>query len=128
MRGRALQRSISTTADADRLAQQVRDQLESIRVEVPEGVAVGGGAAGGVVVGAAGRWVGRCRWWYVEVVVYAGELAVEQWRTATYDLRWEGGGWAGGGDLVSVQGPVPVRPAGGVVVADAGGGGAAGLG
>ena len=38
------------------------------------------------------------------------ELAVEQWRTATYTVEWEAGEWRMA-DLVSRDGPTPVRPA-----------------
>ena len=47
--------------------------------------------------------------WYVEVVVYGDQLAVEQWRTATYSLVDENGEWRMD-DLESSDGPVPTRP------------------
>ena len=106
--GAALQRSISTAGSADRLAAEVEATLTDLQVSIPEGVTVHIAP-----FGASTRQVGE-GWevavWYAEVIVYGQELAVEQWRTATYTLVWEAGEWRMA-DLVSEYGPTPVRPA-----------------
>lgn len=106
--GAALQRSISTEASAGRLAAEVEATLADVELSVPDGLTVHVAP-----LGTSARAVGE-GWevsvWYVEVVVYGDELAVEQWRMATYTVEWEAGEWRMA-DLVSRDGPTPVRPA-----------------
>ena len=89
--GAAQQRSIATAAAADRLAAEVFDQLSTIAAEVPEGVAVEVAPIGVSSTPRGDGW--DVSIWYVEVIVYGDQLAVEQWRTATYSLGWENDGW-----------------------------------
>lgn len=104
----AVQRSISTEASADRLAGEVGATLTDVALSVPAGVTVEIAPLGSYARPAGDGW--EVSVWYVEVVVYGDELAVEQWRTATYSLEWEAGEWRMA-DLVSSDGPTPVRPA-----------------
>ncbi len=91
-----------------RLAAEVFEQLSTIAAEVPEGVAVEVAPIGVSSTQRGDGW--DVSIWYVEVIVYGDQLAVEQWRTATYLLVWEDGGWRMDG-LESAAGPVPTRPA-----------------
>ena len=106
--GAALQRSISTAGSADRLAAEVKATLTDLQLSVPEGVAVHVAPFGATASEVGDGW--EVAVWYAEVIVYGQELAVEQWRTATYTLVWEAGEWRMA-DLVSEHGPTPVRPA-----------------
>jgi len=106
--GAALQRSISSSDASGELAIEIFDVLTQLEAEVH----------GGVVLHVAPLGVRSTRtkfgWdvsiWYVEVIIYGDELAVEQWRMATYSLVDENGDWRVL-DLVSTDGPAPVRPA-----------------
>ena len=106
--GAALQRSISTEASADRLAAQVEATLADVELSVPGGLTAHVAPLGTSARPAGDGW--EVSVWYVEVLVYGDELAVEQWRTATYTVEWEAGEWRMA-DLVSRDGPTPVRPA-----------------
>ena len=104
----ALQRSISSSRSADRLAADVEQKLTAIQAQVPDGLVV---HVAPVALRATARGDG---WdiaiWYVQVGVYGREVAVEQWTTAMYSLVWEGDSWRMDA-LVSAPGPVPTRPA-----------------
>lgn len=106
--GAALQRSISTEASADRLATEVEATLADVELAVPGGLTAHVAPLGASARPAGDGW--EVSVWYVEVIVYGDELAVEQWRTATYTVKWEAGEWRMA-DLVSRDGPTPVRPA-----------------
>lgn len=106
--GAEVQRSIASEAAADRLADDVFDLLSQLEADVPEGVEIHLAPLGISSVETASGW--DVSIWYVEVVVYGDQLAVEQWRTATYSLVEEGGEWRMSA-LASVDGPVPTRPA-----------------
>ncbi len=106
--GAALQRSISTEAAAERLSAEVADTLRSVQTDVPEGVLASVATFGVDAVERGDGW--DVSIWYVEVIVYGDELAVEQWRTSKYSLEWESDGWRMSG-LESIDGPTPVRPA-----------------
>lgn len=100
------QRAISTARAAERLAADVETKLRAIQAQVPEGVAV---RVAPVAVRSSRLGDGwSVAIWYVQVAVYGGELAAEQWTTATYSMVWEGGGWRMD-DLVSAPGPTPAR-------------------
>ena len=103
-----LQRSISTQGSAGRLAAGVEATLTDVAASVPDGVIVHVAPLGASAREVSGGW--EVSIWYVEVAIYGSELAVEQWRTATYTLIWESNNWRMD-DLVSVDGPVPVRTA-----------------
>ncbi len=106
--GARAQRSIASSSSADRLSQEVFDTLTGLANDVPGGVEVQIAPLGVRSVETSGGW--DVSIWYVEVVVYGNELAVEQWRTATYSLVDEDGEWRMDA-LVSTDGPVPTRPA-----------------
>lgn len=106
--GAEMQRSIASDAAADRLADDVFDLLSQLEADVPEGVEIHLAPLGISSVETASGW--DVSIWYVEVVVYGDQLAVEQWRTATYSLVHENGEWRMVA-LASVDGPVPTRPA-----------------
>ena len=106
--GALAQRSIASEASADRLSNEVFETLTGLANDVPDGVAVHIAPIGVSSVVTPIGW--DVSIWYVEVVVYGGELAVEQWRTAIYSLVEEGGQWRMDA-LVSTDGPVPTRPA-----------------
>lgn len=103
-----VQRSISTTRSAGRLAGEVSHKLEVIQAQAPDGVRV---HVAPIAARATARGVG---WdvsiWYVQVTQYGNEVAVEHWVTATYSLVWESGEWRMD-DLASSAGPIPARPA-----------------
>lgn len=104
----AIQRSISSERSAERLGAEVFDQLTAVAAEVPDGVVlwVTPIAAGSTARGDG--WVVEV--WYVEVIVIGDQLAIEQWRTATYSLVWEAESWRID-EVGVVDGPVPARPA-----------------
>ncbi len=106
--GARAQRSIASSASADRLSQEVFETLSGLANDVPGGVIVQIAPLGVRSVETSPGW--DVSIWYVEVVVYGNELAVEQWRTATYSLVDEDGEWRMDA-LVSTDGPVPTRPA-----------------
>lgn len=106
--GARAQRSIASSASADRLSQAVFETLTGLANDVPGGVEVRIAPLGVRSVETSAGW--DVSIWYVEVVVYGNELAVEQWRTATYSLVDEDGEWRMDA-LVSTDGPVPTRPA-----------------
>lgn len=106
--GAEMQRSIASEAAADGLADDVFDLLSQLETDVPEGVEIHLAPLGISSVETASGW--DVSIWYVEVVVYGDQLAVEQWRTATYSLVHENGEWRMVA-LASVDGPVPTRPA-----------------
>ena len=106
--GARAQRSIASSSSADRLSQEVFETLTGLTNDVPGGVEVQIAPLGVRLVETSAGW--DVSIWYVEVVVYGNELAVEQWRTATYSLVDEGGEWRMDA-LVSTDGPVPTRPA-----------------
>lgn len=102
-----LQRSISTEESASRLAGEVESMLANVGASVPEGVAVHAAPLGAAAREVDGGW--EVSIWYVEVVIYGSELAVEQWSTATYTLKWQSDEWRMA-ELTSIPGPTPVRP------------------
>ena len=106
--GAEMQRSIASEAAEDRLADDVFALLSQLEADVPEGVEIHLAPLGISSVETASGW--NVSIWYVEVVVYGYQLAVEQWRTATYSLVDEAGEWRMDA-LESVDGPVPTRPA-----------------
>ncbi len=106
--GAEMQRSIASEAAADRLADDVFDLLSQLETDVPEGVEIHLAPLGVSSVETASGW--DVSIWYIEVVVYGDQLAVEHWRTATYSLVDEDGEWRMVA-LESVEGPVPTRPA-----------------
>ena len=106
--GAAMQRSIASEAAENRLADDVFALLSQLEADVPEGVEIHLAPLGISSVETASGW--DVSIWYVEVVVYGDQLAVEQWRTATYSLVDEAGEWRMNA-LESVDGPVPTRPA-----------------
>ena len=106
--GALAQRSIASEASADRLSNEVFETLTRLANDVPDGVVVQIAPIGVSAVETPTGW--DVSIWYVEVVVYGSELAVEQWRTATYSLVKQGGEWRMDA-LVSTDGPVPTRPA-----------------
>lgn len=106
--GAEVQRSIASEAAEDRLADDVFALLSQLKADVPEGVEVHLAPLGMRSAETASGW--DVSIWYVEVVVYGDQLAVEQWRTATYSLVDEAGEWRMDA-LDSVDGPVPTRPA-----------------
>lgn len=106
--GAEMQRFIASENASDRLATEVSDLLTQLRTEVPEGVAVHLAPLSLRSVETTTGW--DVSIWYVEVIVYGDQLAVEQWRTATYSLVDENGEWRMD-DLESSDGPVPTRPA-----------------
>lgn len=106
--GAETQRSIASSLAADRLADDVFVLLTQLETDVPDGVVIHLAPLGVRSVETASGW--DVSIWYVEVVVYGDQLAVEQWRTATYSLVEEAGEWRMDA-LESVDGPVPTRPA-----------------
>ena len=106
--GALSQRAIASEASADRLSNEVFETLTRLANDVPDGVVVQIAPIGVSAVETPTGW--DVSIWYVEVVVYGSELAVEQWRTATYSLVKQGGEWRMDA-LVSTDGPVPTRPA-----------------
>ncbi len=106
--GAEMQRSIATSDASERLATEVSDLLTQLQTDVPEGVAVHLAPLSLSSVETSTGW--DVLIWYVEVIVYGDQLAVEQWRTATYSLVSEDGEWRMD-DLESVDGPIPTRPA-----------------
>ncbi len=106
--GAEMQRSIASENASDRLATDVSDLLTQLQKDVPEGVAVHLAPLSLSSVETSTGW--DVSIWYVEVIVYGDQLAVEQWRTATYSLVDENGEWRMA-NLKSSDGPVPTRPA-----------------
>lgn len=106
--GAEMQRSIASSAAADRLATDVFGLLSQLEADVPEGVEIHLAPLAIRSAETASGW--DVSIWYVEVVVYGDQLAVEQWRTTTYSLVDEAGEWRMDA-LESVDGPVPTRPA-----------------
>ena len=106
--GAELQRSISSVSETDSLVKEVFDLLTQLKTDVPEGVVVHVAPLGVDSVETASGW--DVSIWYVEVIIYGDQLAVEQWRTATYSLVEENGEWRMAA-LESSDGPVPTRPA-----------------
>lgn len=106
--GAEMQRSIASANASDRLSAEVFELLTQLQTDVPEGVAV---HLAPLSLSSVETSMGRdVSIWYVEVIAYGDQLAVEQWRTATYSLVDENGEWRMD-DLESSDGPVPTRPA-----------------
>lgn len=106
--GAEMQRSIASKDASERLATEVSDLLTQLQTDVPEGVVVHLAPLSLRSVETSTGW--DVSIWYVEVIVYGDQLALEQWRTATYSLVDEEGAWRMD-DLESSDGPVPTRPA-----------------
>lgn len=106
--GAELQRSIASSSASDALAKEVFDLLTQLETDVPDGVVVHVAPLGVDSVETEPGW--DVSIWYAEVIIYGDQLAVEQWRTATYSLVEENGGWRMAA-LESSDGPVPTRPA-----------------
>ena len=106
--GADLQRSIASEDASDQLASEVSELLTQLQTDVPEGVAVHLAPLSLRSVETSTGW--DVSIWYVEVIVYGDQLAVEQWRTAKYSLVDENGEWRMA-NLESSDGPVPTRPA-----------------
>ncbi len=106
--GAEVQRSIASENASDRLSTAVFELLTQLQTDVPEGVALHLAPLSLSSVETSMGW--DVSIWYVEVIVYGDQLAVEQWRTATYSLVDENGEWRMD-DLESSDGPVPTRPA-----------------
>ncbi len=106
--GAELQRSIASEDASGRLSNEVFERLSQLQTDVPEGVAVHLAPLSLSSVETPTGW--DVSIWYVEVIVYGDQLAVEQWRTAKYSLVDENGEWRMA-NLESSDGPVPTRPA-----------------
>lgn len=102
-----IQRSISSATAADRLAADVKERLERIHEQVPDGLVVHIAPIAVRSIQRGERW--EVAVWYTQVSVIGREIALEQWTTVTYTLVWDDG-WRID-ELVTAPGPVPARPA-----------------
>ncbi len=106
------QRSISTTASAERLAGQVEEQMVNLAARTPQGVQVWLAPMEARSTEIDGGY--EVSIWYAEVVAIGTATAVDNWRTITYTLLWENSTWLIE-DTGSVVGPVPAR-GGGLII------------
>lgn len=106
------QRDVSTAAAADRLANEVEEQMVELVARAPQGVQVwlAPMEARSTAIG-DGFEVSI---WYAEVVAVGTAVAVDNWRTVTFGLVWENDTWLIDSKS-SVVGPVPGRGSGLVV-------------
>ncbi len=104
----AAQRSLSTQRSGDRLAAEVEEQMIDLVASAPGGITLW-------VTPLSARSVAsdegfEVSIWYAEVLAIDSTTVVDNWRTVTYSLAWEDGGWKVD-DMVSLSGPVPTRSA-----------------
>lgn len=102
-----VQRSVASAASAELLASSVLETMTDLQSEFPEGVDVEIAPLGVSSMPAGDAWLVEV--WYAAVATYGEIVAVERWETATYRVVFEEGEWRMD-DLVTVEGPTPVRP------------------
>ncbi len=102
-----VQRSVASAASAERLATSVLVTMADLQAEFPEGIDVDIAPLGVSSEPVGDAWLVEV--WYAAVAVYGEIAAVERWETATYRVVLEDGEWRMD-DLVTVEGPVPIRP------------------
>ncbi len=102
----ALQAPFSTRMFADEAAAQTRAQLEQLARAVPDGIRLRLAPIEVRSEPAGDDWVVSI--WFVEAITIGYETVVDDWRTATYRMRWEDGAWKVD-DFESVRGPTPGR-------------------
>ncbi len=104
----AAQRSLSTQLSGGRLAAEVEEQMIDLVASAPGGITLW-------VTPLSARSAASddgfdVSIWYAEVLAIDSTTVVDNWRTVTYSLAWEDGGWKVD-DMVSLSGPVPTRSA-----------------
>lgn len=106
------QRSVSSAASADRLADEVEEQMADLVAQAPQGVEVWLAPMEARSTELNGGY--EVSIWYAEVVAVGTAIAVDNWRTVTFTLVWENDTWLIDAKS-SVVGPVPSRGSGLVV-------------
>ena len=102
----AFQRPFSTEDFADEAAARTEGQMVELHRTIPEGVTL---RLAPIAVRSdpdGADWVVSI--WFVEAITIGTEAVVDDWRTATYTMRWEDDAWKVAA-FDSIRGPMPGR-------------------
>lgn len=104
----ALQASVATNAGLPVLAERLRDGLQALDELGDRSRMTFWTAPIAARLERYDTTGARVSVWYVGVLDVPGLRSAEQWRTVTYDLTWERGGWREAAEH-AVDGPTPQR-------------------
>jgi hypothetical protein len=100
----AIQRAVSTSGSADRLAGEVETAMRELVARAPAGVEVWVAPISARSMPVGEGW--EVSIWYVQVLAVGTQMTAESWHTATYLLEWEAGTWKTA-DVAATDGPTP---------------------
>lgn len=99
-------RESASAAYADQFAADTEARMVELWETIPEGITLRLAAIETRVVPDGDGWLVSV--WFVEAITIGAEGVVDDWRTATYRMVWEGGGWKID-RFGSERGPMPGR-------------------
>lgn len=99
-------RESASTAYADEFAAETQERMTELWETIPEGITLRLAPMETRVVADADGW--QVSVWFVEAITIGTEGVVDDWRTATYRMVWEGGAWKID-RFGSERGPMPGR-------------------
>ena len=100
------QRPFSTVGFADEAAATTEEQMVELRRTIPDGVTLRLAPIAVRSQPSGDDWIVSI--WFVEAITIGTEAVVDDWRTATYTMRWEDHAWKVAA-FESVRGPMPGR-------------------
>ena len=102
----AVQRSIATTDFADEFGADTEQKMVELTQTVPGGVILRVAPIEVRSIADGDDWLVSV--WYAQAITMVGDAVVDDWRTASYRMRWEAGTWKIAA-FSSQRGPTPGR-------------------
>ncbi len=102
----AMQRTIATEEFAEEFGADTEQRMIELDSAVPAGITLRVAPIEARTVADGDDWLVSI--WYVQAITISSESVVDDWRTANYRLRWEGGTWKIAA-FDSERGPMPGR-------------------
>ena len=102
----AMQRSIATTDFAEEFGADTEQKMVELTQTVPGGVILRVAPIEVRSVADGDDWLVSV--WYAQAITMVGDAVVDDWRTASYRMRWEAGTWKIAA-FSSQRGPTPGR-------------------
>ena len=102
----ALQRSMATTEFAAEFGADTEQRMAELAEAIPGGITLRVAPIEARSTADGDDWLVSI--WYVQAITISNESVVDDWRTASYRLRWEAGAWKIA-DFTSERGPMPGR-------------------